>query len=45
MYNSGVFVYGCTVTPFIAILRYVVWPLLLLSVLGPLGLFIWLFIH
>lgn len=27
------------------IVRYIVWPLVLLALFGPLGLIVWLFIH
>lgn len=30
---------------FLAVLRYVVWPIVLISLFGPFGLIIWLFIH
>lgn len=30
---------------FIGICRYVVWPIVLVSLLGPVGLLIWLFVH
>lgn len=27
------------------VLRYIVWPVLLIATLGPIGLLVWLFIH
>lgn len=30
---------------FLAFVRYIVWPLILIGTLGPFGLIVWLFIH
>lgn len=43
--NSLLFSVALLANILFGVVRYIVWPLLLIMVLGPFGLLVWLFIH
>lgn len=45
MYNVLLWLWFIFIVIPLGILRYVVWPLFLFTVFGPLGLLVWIFIH